>query len=50
MHNIMLSWITGMSLGIEFYTGEDVVEGDKFAMTIDLFIVRLTYVLSEKED
>ncbi len=33
-----------MSVGIEFYTGDQTLPGDKFAVTVDLFIVRLTYV------
>lgn len=49
MHTILLDFISGVSVGVEFFLGEDLAEGDKFAMTLDLFIVRFTYVISEKE-
>lgn len=42
---VLFNFISGVSVGIEFYTGEDLVEGDKFAMTIDLVIVRFTFVV-----
>ena len=42
------SFITGFSIGIEFYTGDALMDGDKFAMTLDLGIVRLTYVITEQ--
>lgn len=45
--NIAVNFISGVSLGIEFYTGEDLVEGDKFACTIDLLIVRFTFVVED---
>jgi len=48
MHNILVTLIPGMSLGIEIYTGDDLSPEDKFAMTIDLFIVRFTYVLTKE--
>lgn len=47
MHILTANFISGMSLGIVFYTGDDLESGDKFAMTLDLFIVRITYVISE---
>jgi len=40
-------FITGMSVGIEFFVGEDLQDGDSFAMTIDLLIIRVTYVRSK---
>jgi hypothetical protein len=49
MHSFYLDFITGVSLGIELFTGSDLAPGDKFACTIDFFIVRLTYVISESE-
>ena len=48
MHNLIVTLITGMSLGIELYTGDDLSPKDKFAMTIDLLIVRFTYVLTKE--
>ena len=48
MNLICFSFITGMSLGIKFYTGDDLDEGDRFAMSIDLFIINITYVLTEE--
>lgn len=36
-----------MSVGIEFFVGEDLQDGDSFAMTIDLLIIRVTYVRSK---
>lgn len=39
--------IPGVSIGIEFFLGEDLAPGDKFAMTIDLLIVRFTLIVPE---
>ena len=41
---ILFDFISGVSVGIEVYSGEDVFEGDEFAITIDLFIVRFTLI------
>jgi len=46
---ILFDFISGVSVGIEFYSGEDTFEGDKFAVTLDLFIVRFTVIVHEKE-
>lgn len=50
IHMFNFDFISGVSVGIEFFTGEALLEGDKFAMTIDLFIVRFTYVITEGEE
>lgn len=42
-----LDFITGMKVGVEFFTGDDLEEGDAFAMTLDLLIIRLTFVKAE---
>lgn len=47
MHSIYLNWITGMNLGIEIFTGDDVMDGDKFAVKLNLLIFSITYVLSD---
>lgn len=47
---LVASWITGMSVGIEFFTGDDLEEGDKFAMVLNLAIVRLTLVVFDSEE
>ncbi len=47
---ILDEFISGVSVGIELYTGEDVFEGDKFALTLDLFIIRFTLIIHQKED
>ena len=47
---ISLDFISGMSIGIEFFTGEDLMPGDRFAMTIDLVIFRITFILESDED
>ena len=38
-----------MSVGIELFLGEDLQENDTFAMTIDLLIIRITYVRSKDQ-
>ena len=43
---IMLDFISGMCLGIEFFFGEDLDPDDQFAVAIDLLILRITYVRS----
>ena len=45
-HSFALQFITGFCVGIEFYTGQDCMPGDKFAMTLQLGIVRFLYVYS----
>ena len=47
---ILADFISGVAVGIELYTGEDVFEGDKFALTLDLFIIRFTLIIHQKED
>ena len=47
---VLADFISGVSVGIELYTGKDVFEGDKFALTIDLFILRFTFIVHQKED
>jgi hypothetical protein len=46
-HQIFLNFITGFSVGLELFLGDDLEENDKFACNIDLGIFRMTYVLSE---
>lgn len=45
-HIFVPAFISGLMFGIEFHLGEDLDIGDKFAMTIDFFIVRLTYIIT----
>ena len=40
----IFDFISGVALGLEFYFGEALEPEDTFAMSIDFFIVRLTYV------
>jgi len=42
---LLANFITGVSVGIEFYTGDDLMDGDKFAVTLDLLIIRFTLVI-----
>lgn len=49
MNIINFSFITGLSFGIELFLGDALDEGDSFAMTIDLGIIRFTYVLTSPE-
>ncbi len=44
---LLANFITGVSVGIEFYTGDDLIEGDKFAVTLDLLIIRFTLVIGK---
>jgi hypothetical protein len=44
MNIILLDVITGMCLGIEFFTGDELDEEDQFAMQIDLLILRITFI------
>jgi len=44
MNVILLDFISGMCLGIELFTGDDLEEDDVFAMQIDLLILRITYI------
>jgi len=43
---LLADFITGMSVGIEFFTGEDLEPGDSFAMQVDLLIIRFTLIFS----
>ena len=49
MYSILLSFIPGVVVGLEFFTGNDLMEGDKFAAVLSLGILRLTFVVSEKQ-
>ena len=42
--------ISGFCLGIEFFFGEDLIQGDKFAMNIDLGIIRINYIITDTEN
>lgn len=45
MFSILFSMIPGVSLGIQiFCTEEEMDTGDMFAIMLDLFIVRITYI------
>jgi len=44
MNIILLDFISGMSIGIELFTGDDLEEDDVFAFQIDLLILRITYI------
>lgn len=44
--NFFVEFITGMSVGVELFMGKDLLPGDKFAMKIDLVIVRFTLVVT----
>ena len=46
---LMANFISGVSVGIELYSGEDTYTGDKFAVTVDLFIIRFTLIVHEKD-
>lgn len=50
IHSLFFNWISGMNVGIEVYTGDDLMEGDKFAIKFNLLILSVTYVISELED
>lgn len=41
---IDLDFIPGMSIGMEIFVGEDAAPEDKFAVTVDLLIFRITFV------
>lgn len=49
IHSLSVSFISGMKIGLELFTGEDLYEEDAFALTIDLLIIRLTYIISYGE-
>jgi hypothetical protein len=44
MIHVFVDFISGMCVGLELFTGEDLEIGDKFAMQIDLLIIRFTFV------
>jgi len=39
---VNLDFITGVSVGLEFYLGEDAAPEDVFAVTMDFVIIRIT--------
>lgn len=41
---IDLDFIPGISVGLEIFVGEDAAPEDLFAVTIDLLIIRITFV------
>jgi len=43
----MLDFISGVMAGIEFYFGENLEPEDKFAMTVDLLIFRVSVVYTK---
>ena len=50
MNIFNVSFITGLSFGLELYLGDALQEDDKFAMTLDLGIIRFTYVYTLAEE
>ena len=49
MHEFYIDFISGVSLGVKLFLGDGLMEGDKFAISIDLLMVNITYVISESE-
>lgn len=45
-NNINIGFISGFVFGLEVFLGEDLIEGDTFAMTLSLGILRITYIRS----
>lgn len=45
-HVFITAFISGLMFGVEFHLGEELEDDDVFAMTIDFFIVRLTYIIT----
>lgn len=45
-NHILLDFIPGLVFGIEIYLGEDLEDGDVFAMNLNFGIFRITYVRS----
>jgi hypothetical protein len=43
------SWISGMVLGLEHHAGENIDEQVEWAITLDLFIIRLALVCWKEE-
>lgn len=41
---ILADFITGMSVGVELFMGDDLEPGDKFAFQLDLLIFRFTFI------
>ena len=48
MNQIALKFITGVSIGIELYTGDELDPRHSFAVAIDLLILRILYVRHRK--
>lgn len=44
---ILTDFISGLMAGIEFHFGEALEEDDILAMTIDLFIIRFTFIITK---
>ena len=44
MNVILLDFISGMSIGLEFFLDDDLEEDDVFAFQIDLLILRITFI------
>lgn len=42
---VFAEFITGMSVGIEIFIGEDCQPEDQFALKLDLLIVRVTFIV-----
>jgi len=45
-NHINVSFISGLVIGLEFFLGDDLMDGDTFAMTLNLGVVRITFVRS----
>lgn len=41
---LTVEFIPGVCLGIEVFSGEDAAKEDLFAITLDLLVVRFTYI------
>lgn len=48
MSILTFDFITGFSVGIELFFGDDAMDGDQFAVCLDLGIFRLTYIKQKK--
>lgn len=42
---VFAEFITGMSVGIEIFIGEDCQPEDKLAIKLDLLIIRFTFIV-----
>jgi hypothetical protein len=45
-HVFLLDWVSGFVLGIDIFTGDDLEDEDRFAMTLHFGIFRFTYILT----